>query len=239
MTQDELDEIRSKHSAWLQKSESGEMADLYRKDAQWLDMRGADFYRANMESANLTGTNMEGTCLARVNLKGADLSEAILYNANLEEADLRDACLDNTKFDGACLRNARIYKCDAVNADLTKEQLDSVIICSPMVLLPEDIEAKNKRRLKALEKAVPYLLEALDIKIIDQVVFAGICRADAVDARYTDALFINLDDHTRVMLSGLLLKENENAPYGINTFGFPKYVDNVKVIQCKAITEPE
>jgi len=69
MEKEKLDEILSKHAAWLVDEPDGE--------------------RANLRGADLTGAN-----LSRANLREADLTEADLTGANLRGADLTGADID-------------------------------------------------------------------------------------------------------------------------------------------------
>ena len=85
-TEEELQEILSKHKKWLRDEQGGERANL-----SWANLFGANLSRADLSGANLSRANLDGANLSGANLDGADLSRANLDGANLFWADLSRA----------------------------------------------------------------------------------------------------------------------------------------------------
>ncbi len=67
-----------------------------------LDLRGADFFRADLAGASLKGANASGAYFFQ-----ARMTDAVLKNADLTEADFREADLFGAIFDGATLTGAK------------------------------------------------------------------------------------------------------------------------------------
>ena len=82
MEKEKLDEILSKHAAWLVDEPDGE--------------------RANLREADLTGADLSWANLRRANLRGADLTGADLREADLTRADMRGANLRGANMDFSC-----------------------------------------------------------------------------------------------------------------------------------------
>ena len=124
MTQQEVDEMRKKHEAWLAGGEKeGEKADFSHADLRGLSLKNADLRFANLEGADLTAVRAnyakfddctaDGACFAEARLTGASFAGASLWRASFEgatinfvsfaEADLTranlvDAVTGGTKF---------------------------------------------------------------------------------------------------------------------------------------------
>lgn len=85
-----------------------------------VDLRGADFCRADMTSVCLADARLDGAIFRRANLEGADLSEA-----RLEGADLRGAKLARAELQGARLTDADLRGADLRGASISGDQLRS------------------------------------------------------------------------------------------------------------------
>lgn len=104
MTKDQLKEILTLHTQWLDDSTTGKRADLggadlFGTDFRGADLSGADLHYAYLNRACLSGANLRDADLRCADLSGADLSDADLHNVGLSVANLRGADLS-----GAYLR---------------------------------------------------------------------------------------------------------------------------------------
>jgi|GEM_PF-2450524 len=94
-TQEELNEIISKHGKWLDDEEGGERANLRGANLIDANLRGANLIDANLIDANLIDANLidanlSGANLSGANLRGANLSElASLWSASGNRAEIK------------------------------------------------------------------------------------------------------------------------------------------------------
>jgi len=102
MEKEKLDEILSKHAAWLVDEPDGERANLRGADLTGANLRSADLTGANLREADLTGADLSWANLRRANLRGADLTGADLREADLTRADMRGANLRGADIDFSC-----------------------------------------------------------------------------------------------------------------------------------------
>ena len=88
-----INDILTKHAAWLRDEPDGERADLSRADLRRADLRRADLSRADLSRADLREADLRRADLREADLREADLREADLSRADLREADLSRADL--------------------------------------------------------------------------------------------------------------------------------------------------
>lgn len=77
MTQDQIDEVVAKHTAWLELERDGERADF-----RGMDLRGANFSYANLTWANFCDANLWCANFHKADLYGADLHRASLTDVH-------------------------------------------------------------------------------------------------------------------------------------------------------------
>ena len=105
LTKEQLQEVLTKHRAWLLGQADGARADLTRADLTGANLTGANLTRADLTGANLTGADLTGA-----NLYGANLTRANLTGANLTRANLTRANLYGADLTGANLTGATIFE---------------------------------------------------------------------------------------------------------------------------------
>ena len=94
VAKEELDNILTKHSDFLNGVAGGVRANLSFTDLHDADLSYANLSYADLSYANLKGANLHDANLGYANLKGADLKGADLSYADLSYANLHDANLD-------------------------------------------------------------------------------------------------------------------------------------------------
>lgn len=125
ITQEELDEIISKHILWLASNHTeGEKADLSYTDLTGVNLENAFLYGANLIDTNLQGANLENKDLRSVDFTGANLANANIAGANLrfaimEGANLRYAIMDGADMSMSDLQGAIFTAADLRGANLT------------------------------------------------------------------------------------------------------------------------
>lgn len=102
----------------------GELDEILRAHAQWIDSRGATGRRASLGGCDLSRIDLPKARLAladmsRTILHGANLQGASLTMADLSLADLREARLDGADLRGARLTRAHLGGASLVRADLS------------------------------------------------------------------------------------------------------------------------
>lgn len=107
-TEDELKEVLSKHSAWLECEDNGERADLSSADLRSANLDSANLSFANLSYANLSSANLSSANLRSADLRFADLSSANLSSAGLSSADLSYADLRYANLSFAELSDANL-----------------------------------------------------------------------------------------------------------------------------------
>ena len=99
VAKEELDNILTKHSDFLNGVAGGVRANLSFTDLHDADLKGADLKDADLSYANLKGADLKGADLSYADLEGADLKDADLSYANLEGANLSYANLEGANLD--------------------------------------------------------------------------------------------------------------------------------------------
>jgi hypothetical protein len=122
-TEIELAEILRKHTAWVNKGEGGEKADLSGAALKGADLKGADLSNANLSNADLSEADF-----CNADLSEADLSWTDLRMADLKGADLSNANLRGTNLNGANLRGANLQWTNLRNAIGNKAEIKSMQI---------------------------------------------------------------------------------------------------------------
>jgi hypothetical protein len=129
VAKEELDNILTKHSAFLNGVAGGVRADLSDANLRGADLGGADLRYANLRGADLRYANLRGADLYGADLRDADLRGADLRYANLSDADLRGADLYGADLRGADLGGAYLCRANLSGTTLDeKEQLRKGVI---------------------------------------------------------------------------------------------------------------
>ena len=103
LSPEQLQDVLTKHLAWLRGETQGQRAYLYGANLTGAYLYGANLYGANLTRANLTRANLYRANLTGANLTGAYLTGAYLYGANLTGAYLTGANLTRASLTGANL----------------------------------------------------------------------------------------------------------------------------------------
>lgn len=124
----EIEEMLTKHEAWLNDPETGECANFYGKDLSGKDFTGknlseAIFATANLSKAILVNTNLEKAILNQSNLTGANLE-----GARLQKADLRKCILASINLVGVGLLGADLSETDISGASIEKKSFVGVTL---------------------------------------------------------------------------------------------------------------
>lgn len=114
LSDDELREIASRHSAWLSGMPGGVQADFRGVQLAELSFSGFDLRYANFSDANLTHSqlgmaNLSGCCFSHACLDYADLSLSSLGHADFSSANMRYANMTSAAAAHACFCSSNLY----------------------------------------------------------------------------------------------------------------------------------
>ena len=119
ITQEELDEIISKHILWLNShGAEGEQACL-----SYMDLTGVNLENAYLHRANLIGTNLQGANLSGANMRFSRFIYASLANADMSMSDLQGSIFTAADLRGANLTCSDMSFADLEGANLTNADL--------------------------------------------------------------------------------------------------------------------
>ena len=119
ITQEELDEIISKHILWLNShGAEGEQACL-----SYMDLTGVNLENAYLHRANLIGTNLQGANLSGANMRFSRFIYASLANADMPMSDLQGSIFTAADLRGANLTCSDMSFADLEGANLTNADL--------------------------------------------------------------------------------------------------------------------
>ena len=127
ITQDEFNEVLTKHFLWIQGFKGGEQANLSGVDLTQINFRPKlrinkiSSERILLQMANLTNTKLTGVDLSGETwLFGSDLSGADLSSANLKRALLNRVNFKGADLSGADLQYVELRKADFTDANLER-----------------------------------------------------------------------------------------------------------------------
>lgn len=95
----------------------------YKKQIEWVNLKGTDQRGANLSGADLSGNNLFMANLSGANLSGAYLSEADLCDADLTRADMSGAYIMNADLSLADMNGVNLTKADLSQSDLSEAYL--------------------------------------------------------------------------------------------------------------------
>lgn len=125
ITQNELDNIVSKHMDWVNGRSGGEKANLEGYDLKGLKLTDVDLRYSNLKDSNLNKTELTG-----VNFSNANLSNIKINNSNLLECKFHYTNMSRSDFSGSKLKDCQIYFSNLISSKFYKSNFLSTFIKS-------------------------------------------------------------------------------------------------------------